>query len=62
MKENKSFEAVIDARMSKGTCPCQMNTFENPKLELKTVTCKKCGKQFKTNEDRDLCLKCRRNK
>ena len=47
MNEDKSFEAVINARMSNGTNPCQMNTFENPKLKLKTVICKNCGKQFK---------------
>lgn len=62
MNEDKSFEAVINARMSNGTNPCQMNTFENPKLKLKTAICKNCGKQFKTNEKIDLCSNCRKKK
>ena len=60
INEDKIFESKIKARMSNGTCPCQMNTFENPTSSLKTVICKNCGKTFKTNKETEYCSKCRK--
>ncbi|MDO5847923.1 MAG: hypothetical protein Q4P18_00095 [Methanobrevibacter sp.] len=56
--EDKSFESLIKGRMSNGTNPCQLNTFETSKSSLKTVICKRCGKRFKTNEDTEYCFEC----
>jgi Zn finger protein HypA/HybF involved in hydrogenase expression len=61
-EEEKGFEAKIKSMYSGSTCACQTGTLEKKKSSLKTVTCRKCGKTFKTNRDADLCWKCEKSK
>ena len=58
--DEKGFEAKIKS-MSSGGCSCMTGIIENKKSSLKTVTCKKCGKTFKTDRDTDMCWKCEKN-
>lgn len=57
-KDEKGFEAKIKSISSGKGCVCQMGIIEKKESSLKTVTCKKCGKIFKTDRNTDLCFNC----
>jgi RecJ-like exonuclease len=45
------------------TCDVKMfNNFVKRESTIKNVTCKKCGKTFKTNRNKKLCFRCERKK
>jgi hypothetical protein len=44
---------------------CSVRMFKNlvkRESTIKNVTCKKCGKTFKTNRNKNLCFRCERKK
>ncbi len=53
---DKEFEAQLKGKMG-WKCACSLDIVDN-KSSLKSVTCKKCGKTFKTNRDTEFCFKC----
>lgn len=53
---DKEFEAQLKGKMG-WKCPCSLEIIDK-ESELKTVTCKKCGKTFKTNRKTDYCFDC----
>ncbi|MDL2271159.1 hypothetical protein LJC03_05075 [Methanobrevibacter sp. OttesenSCG-928-I08] len=54
--EDKAFEAALKGKMG-WKCPCSLDIMDN-KTTLVEKTCKKCGKRFKTNKDKDYCMDC----
>lgn len=56
MDENKAFEQELKGRMG-WKCSCSLDIIDK-KSSLMEVTCKICGKTFKTNKNRDLCFDC----
>jgi hypothetical protein len=54
--EDKAFEQALKGKMG-WKCSCSLEIVDK-KSGLKEVTCKECGKTFKTNRDTDLCFKC----
>lgn len=45
------------------TCTVKMfNNFVKRESTIKNVTCKNCGKTFKTNREKKLCFSCERKK
>ena len=53
---DKEFEAQLKGKMG-WKCACSLDIVDK-KSSLKQVTCKKCGKTFKTDRDTELCFKC----
>ena len=53
---DKEFEAQLKGKMG-WKCACSLDIVDK-KSSLKSVTCKKCGKTFKTDRDTELCFKC----
>jgi len=53
---DKEFEAQLKGKMG-WKCACSLDIIDK-KSQLKSVTCKKCGKTFKTNRETELCFKC----
>jgi hypothetical protein len=53
---DKEFEAQLKGKMG-WKCACSLEIVDK-KSTLKSVTCKKCGKTFKTNRDTEFCFKC----
>lgn len=53
---DKEFEAQLKGKMG-WKCSCSLDIVDK-KSSLKAVTCKKCGKTFKTNRDTEFCFKC----
>jgi hypothetical protein len=56
--EDKAFEQKLKGNMG-WKCSCALEIVDK-KSGLPEVTCKKCGKTFKTNRDTDLCFRCDR--
>ena len=55
-KIDKEFEAQLKGKMG-WKCACSLDIIDKDS-SLKTVTCKKCGKTFKTNRNTEFCFKC----
>ena len=53
---DKEFEAQLKGKMG-WKCSCSLDIVDK-KSTLHTVTCKSCGKVFKTNRDTEFCFKC----
>ncbi len=53
---DKEFEAQLKGKMG-WKCACSLDIVDKEST-LKVVTCKKCGKTFKTNRDTEFCFKC----
>lgn len=53
---DKEFEAQLKGKMG-WKCACSLEIVDK-KSTLRSVTCKKCGKTFKTNRDTEFCFKC----
>ncbi len=53
---DKEFEAQLKGKMG-WKCACSLEIVDK-KSSLRSVTCKKCGKTFKTNRDTEFCFKC----
>ena len=53
---DKEFEAQLKGKMG-WKCSCSLDIIDK-KASLKTVTCKKCGKVFKTDRETDMCWNC----
>ncbi len=53
---DKEFEAQLKGKMG-WKCSCSLDIIDK-ESSLKSVTCKKCGKTFKTNRDTEFCFKC----
>lgn len=56
MDIDKEFEAQLKGKMG-WKCSCSLDIVDKEST-LRTVTCKNCGKIFKTNRDTELCFKC----
>jgi hypothetical protein len=56
--EDKAFEQALKGKMG-WKCSCALDIVDN-KSSLKDVTCKKCGRTFKTDRDTDICFRCER--
>ena len=54
--EEKAFEQSLKGKMG-WKCSCALEIVDK-KSSLKRVTCKSCGKVFKTNKDTELCFDC----
>jgi len=55
-KIDKEFEAMLKGKMG-WKCSCSLDIVDKESM-LKSVTCKGCGKVFKTNRDTEYCFKC----
>jgi len=53
---DKEFEAQLKGKMG-WKCSCSLDIIDK-KSDLRSVTCKNCGKIFKTNRDTEYCFKC----
>jgi hypothetical protein len=53
---DKEFEAQLKGKMG-WKCSCSLDIIDK-ESSLKPVTCKKCGKVFKTNRNTEYCFKC----
>jgi hypothetical protein len=53
---DKEFEAQLKGKMG-WKCACSLDIIDKEST-LRSVTCKKCGKTFKTNRDTEFCFKC----
>lgn len=53
---DKEFEAQLKGKMG-WKCSCSLEIIDK-ESELRQITCKKCGKTFKTNRKTDYCFKC----
>lgn len=54
--EDKAFEADLKGKMG-WKCACSLDIVDK-KLSLRRVTCRSCGKTFKTDRDTELCFGC----
>lgn len=54
--ENKAFEQELKGKMG-WKCSCSLDIVDKGS-SLRQVTCKSCGKTFKTNRISDYCFKC----
>jgi hypothetical protein len=57
--EDKAFEQALKGKMG-WKCSCALDIVDN-KSSLRDVTCKKCGRTFKTDRDTDICFRCERS-
>ena len=53
---DKEFEAQLKGKMG-WKCSCSLDIIDK-ESSLRSVTCKKCGKTFKTNRNTEFCFKC----
>lgn len=53
---DKEFEAQLKGKMG-WKCSCSLDIIDK-ESSLRSVTCKGCGKVFKTNRNTDYCFKC----
>jgi len=53
---DKEFEAQLKGKMG-WKCSCSLDIIDKEST-LRTVTCKNCGKVFKTNRNTEYCFKC----
>ena len=58
--EDKAFEQALKGKMG-WKCSCALEIVDK-KSSLRSVTCKNCGKVFKTNKDTEVCFNCEKNK
>ncbi|MGF7117080.1 hypothetical protein [Methanobacterium oryzae] len=56
MDIDKEFEAQLKGKMG-WKCSCSLDIVDKEST-LRTVTCKNCGKVFKTNRNTEFCFKC----
>lgn len=56
LDEDKAFEQALKGKMG-WKCSCSLEIVDK-KSTLRSVSCKNCGKIFKTNRDTDLCFEC----
>ncbi|MBP2045126.1 hypothetical protein [Methanobacterium aggregans] len=56
--EDKAFEQELKGKMG-WKCSCSLDIVDK-ESSLKQVTCKSCGKVFKTNRNTEYCFKCER--
>ena len=56
--EDKAFEQELKGKMG-WKCSCSLDIIDK-KSSLHDVTCKKCGRTFKTDRDTDMCIRCER--
>ncbi|MFU2192830.1 hypothetical protein, partial [Methanobacterium sp. MZD130B] len=56
--EDKAFEQALKGKMG-WKCSCALEIIDK-KSSLRDVTCKKCGKTFKTDRKTDTCFRCER--
>jgi Zn finger protein HypA/HybF involved in hydrogenase expression len=56
--EDKAFEQELKGKMG-WKCSCSLDIVDKESA-LKQVTCKSCGKVFKTNRNTEYCFKCER--
>ncbi|SCG86631.1 hypothetical protein [Methanobacterium congolense] len=54
--EDKAFEAELKGKMG-WKCACSLDIVDK-KSSLRRVTCRGCGKTFKTDRDTELCFDC----
>ncbi|MCE5215352.1 MAG: hypothetical protein LLF83_11635 [Methanobacterium sp.] len=54
--EDKAFEQALKGKMG-WKCSCSLEIIDK-KSTLHSVSCKNCGKIFKTNKDTELCFDC----
>ncbi|WP_409199697.1 hypothetical protein [Methanobrevibacter sp. DSM 116169] len=54
--EDKAFEAALKGKMG-WKCPCALDIMDE-KSKLLDLSCKKCGKSFKSNKEKDYCMDC----
>ncbi|MGL6298843.1 MAG: hypothetical protein ACRC1M_06740 [Methanobacteriaceae archaeon] len=54
--EDKAFEAALKGKMG-WKCSCSLDIVDKDS-SLITVTCKNCGKVFKTNKNKEYCMDC----
>ncbi len=57
--EDKAFEQELKGRMG-WKCACSLDIIDK-KSSLHEVTCKNCGKTFKTNKYTDVCFDCEKS-
>jgi len=57
--EDKAFEQALKGKMG-WKCSCSLDIVDK-KSSLRDVTCKKCGRTFKTDRDTDMCFRCERS-
>ncbi len=58
--EDKAFEQALKGKMG-WKCSCSLDVVDK-KSTLRQVTCKGCGKVFKTDRDSDYCFECEKKK
>ena len=58
-KIDKEFEALLKGKMG-WKCSCSLDIIDKESM-LKSITCKSCGKVFKTNRNTEYCFKCAKN-
>lgn len=58
--EDKAFEQALKGKMG-WKCSCALEIVDK-KSSLASVSCKSCGKVFKTNKDTELCFDCEKTK
>ncbi|MCE7698095.1 MAG: hypothetical protein K8E24_004400 [Methanobacterium paludis] len=58
--EDKIFEQELKGKMG-WKCSCSLDIIDK-ESSLKQVTCRNCGKVFKTNRTTEYCFKCERKK
>lgn len=54
--EDKAFEQELKGKMG-WKCSCSLEIVDK-KTSMRSVSCKNCGKIFKTNRDTELCFDC----
>ena len=68
LQKKKHAEEALDRKAKANlqwcyTCTVKMfNNFVKRESTIKKVTCKECGKTFRTNRDLELCFNCERKK
>lgn len=58
--EDKAFEQALKGNMG-WKCSCSLEIVDK-ESSLQSVTCKNCGKTFKTNKKTDLCFDCEKSR
>lgn len=54
--EDKAFEAALRGKMG-WKCPCALEIVDKESALIQ-ITCKDCGKTFKSNVEKDYCMDC----
>ncbi len=55
-EEDKAFEQKLKGKMG-WKCSCSLDIVDKT-CSLKQISCKGCGKTFKTNRDTEYCFDC----